>query len=392
MNLLRGLCERHRVTLLSFRGAREGEACAALPAPAPEEVRVCRYREFNPRSVRSLAGFFSTAPRSLVYTHSSEMEGLIRQAVGKTQFDLVIASQLSMGAYYRAFRGIPAILEEEELAMYCPWACGADSLHNSFRHRLAWAKHRSYLGRLLRHFRACTVASEAERRLLAAAVPHYQSVHVIPNTIDLSLFPAPAKERVQDSLIFSGPMSYRPNYDAVLWFLREVYPAVKSEIPGARLTVTGDPGSFPRPADPDVVFTGWVDDVRPLVGRSAVSIVPIRQGGGTRLKILEAMALGTPVVTTSKGAEGLDGSDGIHLRIADDPRAFARCVAALLRDAQERERLAENAYSLVRAQYDSRVVVPRFLRLVESAGAYGGKGMQSVSLEEPNTGHLTEAQ
>jgi glycosyltransferase involved in cell wall biosynthesis len=117
-----------------------------------------------------------------------------------------------------------------------------------------------------------------------------------------------------------------------------------------------------------MTLTGFVDDVRPLIARSWASIVPLHTGGGTRLKILEAMALRTPVIATSKGAEGLDVQSGKHLLIADTPETFVQQVVRLLRQPQLRENLAEEAYALVREKYDWQVIMPHFLNLIEEIG------------------------
>jgi glycosyltransferase involved in cell wall biosynthesis len=136
-------------------------------------------------------------------------------------------------------------------------------------------------------------------------------------------------------------------------------------VPGVGLTITGDHAGLPLPCTNHVSLAGVVDDVRPLIASASVSLAPIRVGGGTRLKILEAMALRAPVVATSKGAEGLDVRDGEHLLIADTPEAFADATIRLLKEPGLRERLADNAYQLVREHYDWAVVMPRFLHLVE---------------------------
>jgi glycosyltransferase involved in cell wall biosynthesis len=161
-----------------------------------------------------------------------------------------------------------------------------------------------------------------------------------------------------------------PNDDAMVWFLREIFPRVQAKLPALRLTITGDHGNRPLPPSPagKVTLTGFVDDVRPLIAQSYISLAPIRFGGGTRLKILEAMALRTPVVATSKGAEGLDVEHNEHLLIADTPQAHAEAILRLLQEPGLRQRLADKAYQLIRQKYDWSVVTPRFLELVERVG------------------------
>jgi glycosyltransferase involved in cell wall biosynthesis len=158
------------------------------------------------------------------------------------------------------------------------------------------------------------------------------------------------------------------------WFLREIYPRVQARVPDVCLEITGDHADLPLPPATNVVRTGRVDDIRPLVAGATASLVPIRLGGGTRLKILEAMALDTPVIATAKGAEGLDVRHDEHLLIADTPEDYARAVVRVLVEPGLRERLTRNARLLVRAKYDWEVVLPDFQSLCESVA-----GLSQVS-------------
>jgi glycosyltransferase involved in cell wall biosynthesis len=137
------------------------------------------------------------------------------------------------------------------------------------------------------------------------------------------------------------------------------------QVPDVRLTITGDVGASRPFTGSSVVFTGRVADVRPLVAASAVSVAPIRVGGGTRLKVLEAMAVGTPIVATTRAVEGLDVRSEEHLLVADTTRDFANAVVRLLKSPSVAAGLVDRARRLVVARYDSAVVVPSFLQLVE---------------------------
>jgi glycosyltransferase involved in cell wall biosynthesis len=365
--LLRGLCERHEVTLVSFCSPQE-RRIAPPSSAGPVETLVCPYREFEPASARALLGYMSDTPRFLIDTYNAEMDRLIRQALRKP-CDLVIASQLPMAAYYPSFSGVPAIFEEAELGIYSPADNHDQSLWGRARCRLTWTKHTRFMARLLENFVLCTVASDVEHRLLASAAPRYGAIHVVPNSVEMEPVERVGSERLPDSLIFTGSLRYAPNHDAVTWFLNEIFPSVRSAVPGARLTITGDPGpESPTPSE-HVILTGRVPDVRPLLVSSAVSLAPIRMGGGTRLKILEAMAAGTPVVATSKAMEGLDAQHGEHLLVADTPAQFAEAVHRLLSDPAGARGMAQRAWRLCRSRYDTSVVVPEFLRLVEHAAA-----------------------
>jgi len=363
--LLRGLCEQHDVTLISFRDPTE------TPAPPPEggpaDVRVCEYREFRPRSGRALAGLVSRMPRYLIDTHNAEMERLIADAVRQTSYDLVIASQLSMAAYCGTFRGIPALFEEVELGAFWPDDATAHGVTRRLRQQLTWAKHRRYIAQLVEQFKCCTVASEAERRLLAVAAPRYARVHVVPNSVDTA--GAPQATRAPKSLIFTGSLRYGPNRDAMTWFLGEILPIIRRRVTGVQVTITGEPGTAAFDSLPGVTLAGHVPDVRSFVAAAAISLAPIRMGGGTRLKILEAMAVRTPVVATTKAAEGIDARPGEHLLVADTPLAFADAVCRLLEDQDGASRMAERAWRLCHERYDARVVAAELVRLAESVVA-----------------------
>ncbi|MGQ9768776.1 MAG: glycosyltransferase family 4 protein, partial [Anaerolineae bacterium] len=171
-----------------------------------------------------------------------------------------------------------------------------------------------------------------------------------------------------NSLVFNGSLTYSANYDAMQWFLAQVWPRIRAQVPAATLTITGSTAGVNLTGlalDDHVRLTGYVEDVRLPVAEAAVAIAPIRQGGGTRLKILEAMALGTPVVATAKGAEGLDVVDGEHLLLADDPERFAASVLRLLADDALAARLAADARRLVEGRYDWEQIGRRFVNLVE---------------------------
>ncbi|MGD8807776.1 MAG: glycosyltransferase family 4 protein, partial [Chloroflexota bacterium] len=161
---------------------------------------------------------------------------------------------------------------------------------------------------------------------------------------------------------------YQANYDAVRYFLAEIYPLIRTARPETTFKVTGSANGALLDGlalDESVKLTGFVKDIRPEVAGAAVCVIPLREGGGTRLKILEALALGTPVVSTSKGAEGLAVESGKHLLIADDPGHFARETLRLLGDAGLRRALAENGRRLVEAAYDWRRIGREYTALLE---------------------------
>jgi polysaccharide biosynthesis protein PslH len=324
-------------------------------------------RYFDPGRFRARLGFFSLKPRSVIDTFSPAMADCITQTLQAARYDLIIASQTRLAGYAPYFQGVPALFEEVEVGIIYEEYAQAQSLAHRLRYGLTWAKHRHYLRSLLPAFGACTVVSEPEQRFFRHNIGRGgERVEVIPNCLDVAAYQDFLGAPEPDTLIYTGSFSYFPNHEAMLWFTEQVLPLVAAQVPGVKLTITGNAAGRPLPPSPHVHHAGFVDDVRPYVARAWISLAPLWSGGGTRLKILEAMALRTPVVATSKGAEGIDAEPGRHLLIADTPAAFAAAVVQLLQDPALRRTLADNAYELVNERYDWTAVTPRLLNLVHS--------------------------
>lgn len=229
---------------------------------------------------------------------------------------------------------------------------------------------------LCRTWDRALVASQADR----AAIGDFPNLRVNCNAVDLEHFTRRTGPRRTNDVVFSGNLGYFPNVDAAVRLARDVFPRLRAELPDATLTLVGA-----RPAravralaslGPHVEMLGEVPDVAPYIGRASVAVAPLRAGSGQALKVLEAMACGTPVVATSRAVEGLDAVDGVHLRIADDDAAIARAVAALLRDAAERRRLADAARTLVETRYgwDVPVAALEAIYAEIASGSCGSSG------------------
>lgn len=363
-HLLAGLAAQHEVMLLSFGDAVE-------TPPPPELAKLCTIRQvvpwqpFRPTSWRARRGFLSLTPRSVIDTYSATMAHAIARAVAEQSFDLVIASQLAMAGYVRHFAAIPALFEEVELGLMIERYQQARSPSGRLRERLAWLKHRHYVSQVLRQFQACTVVSAREGQLVRTVIPAYKAIEIIPNCVNLADYEAIQATPQPNSLIFTGSFRYFANYEAMQWFLQAVFPLVQAQCPDTWLTITGDPANQPLPPASHVRITGVVPDVRPLIAGAWCSIVPMHSGGGTRLKILEAMALGTPVIATTKGIEGIAAQDGVHLLVADTPQAFADAILRLFAQPELRHQLAKQGYQLVRTSYNWATTLPHFLQLIE---------------------------
>lgn len=364
-NLLRGLNEKHDVTLISFQDQPDVKPDMDSLLKVCRNVHLVPYKQFDPHSRRARLGFLSAEPRSVIDTFSREMAATIEGEIATGAYDAVVASQIDMAVYYRYFNGVPALFEELEVGTLYENFAHADNYKKRLRSGLTWAKYRRYLAGLLRYYRLCTAVSEQERRLLISQIGTETPIVVTPNCIDLASYMQVSREPRPDTLIFTGSFTYQPNYEAMVWFIEHVFPLVQAVRPGVELIITGNHADRPLPPARNVTLTGFVEDVRTWIASSWVALAPIWTGGGTRLKILEAMALHTPVVATSKGAEGLDVRHGDHLLLADEPQDFARAVLRLLQDRAARDRVAQGGRDLVRQQYDWAATLPGFRNMVE---------------------------
>jgi glycosyltransferase involved in cell wall biosynthesis len=196
-------------------------------------------------------------------------------------------------------------------------------------------------------------------------------VSVVPTGVDIDFFTPPPDCPPVADLVFVGSMDWMPNIDGVTYFSQEIMPLILSRKPDCRVAIVGraPASSITRLAEiqPNLSVTGLVPDIRPYLWGSKVSIVPLRIGGGTRLKIYESMAARIPVVSTSIGAEGLPVSDGKNIVLADDPRQFAEACLELLADSDKRRRLAADAWDLVASHHSWRRAAECFERILESA-------------------------
>lgn len=190
-------------------------------------------------------------------------------------------------------------------------------------------------------------------------------ITVIPNSLDVQQFQLDEAEAIPSDIVFSGKMDYRPNVDAVLWFVAEVWPIIRRERPSTTFTIVGQKPHARLDrlrGEPGVTLTGWVERVEPYLAGAKVFVLPFRVGSGTRLKLIEAMAAGKALVSTAVGAEGFSVAHNRELLLVGDGAGMGTAVLHLLNHPEERQRLGQAAQQFAQ-QYDWRVVVPKFLEI-----------------------------
>jgi glycosyltransferase involved in cell wall biosynthesis len=370
-HLLRALAENNNIMLLSFAFG------TASPESENELGNLCQKFEvvhINPHRRSLLANslrFFSPVP--LVTIPIMEMKSRVKRAMLENSFDVVIASTKGMASYALMLQNETAIiLEEHNATSRQMWERyqGQMNVQQRMRYWVSWQKQRAYESRILRRFDLVTMVSKQDQlATLQVLRNHETKVEVVPNGVDCR-HNRPGLSRPRSKhLVFNGSLTFGANYDAMQYFLRKIYPLIRQDMPGVSLTITGATNGVDLDGlelDESVQFSGFVDDIRYEMSKATVCVVPVRQGGGTRLKILEAMALGIAVVATTKGAEGFTAVDGEHLLLADDPKTFTNRTMELLCNDFLRQRVTANARRLVEERYDWAQIGKRFVDLVEA--------------------------
>ncbi|MFN2289580.1 MAG: glycosyltransferase [Anaerolineae bacterium] len=376
-NLIAGLAEAHEVHLLSF-----GDLAQTRDTPLQ---KLCRSVQVVPppeRSMRQrLAGLaFSWLPDMAQRLPSPAFEAALDNILEREAPDIVEVEGIELAQYLFQVARSP-VGSDRSLLVFddhnAEYVLQQRAFETDARNPRRWigAAYSFVQWRRLRAYerRACLTAdrvvavSEADAEALRRLVPGLQPV-VVPNGVDMGFYteditladvdPRPA----EGDLVFTAKMDFRPNIDAVLWFAREVLPLVRREAPGTRFWVVGKdphPRLAPLGDDPAVEITGWVADQRPYIAAAGVYVIPLRIGGGTRLKVLEAMGMGKAIVSTTLGCEGFDVVPNRELAIADTPADFARAVLRLLADPAERERLGQAGQAFAAAGYDWSMIVPK---------------------------------
>ncbi|MCU1385744.1 MAG: hypothetical protein JWL71_4441 [Acidobacteria bacterium] len=400
-HLMRHLARRHEITYLAFK--EPAQPAADVDGMREVAARVETVTRSEP--VKGTFRFYVDAAMHLVdplpYAvgkyRSREYQQRLNTLLATEAFDLIVCDFLFPAVNLPKQLPCPAVMFTHNVESEI-WRRHAETKSGAMQKALYNAQYQRmlrYERQTLARFDGVLAVSDADRETFAALYPGAirQPVHVVPTGVDTDYFapdgtphPAPRVSHAAPStshdapstsdaapstshgapstshaaprtshLIFTGSMDWLPNEDAMQYFCRDILPIIRAEEPGVTLSIVG---RTPTPAvkrlaeEPGVTVTGRVDDVRPYMNEAAVYIVPLRIGGGTRLKIFEAMAMGKAVVSTTVGAEGLPVTNGEHVMLADEPQTFARAVVSLLRDVSRRGELETAARALVLERYD----------------------------------------
>jgi len=368
-NMLKELKREHEVTYLTLD---DGTASAEDKKNASEYchelvcIRHARREKFTP-------GFYYELLLNLVSQNAYaikkyESRAMRREIVERDRqgaFDLLVCDFLAPAVNVPADLTTPTVLFQHNVEAMI-WKRHYEVQSNAVKKAYLygqWQKMRRFEREMCRRFDSVIAVSVEDREQMKNEYGA-QAVFDVPTGVDVEFFRPSGKTPQRHSLVFTGSMDWLPNDDAIRYFTREIMPLIKSKVPDVTLTVVG---RNPAPAlvdlskeDPSLIITGRVDDVRPYMENAAAYIVPLRIGGGTRLKIFEAMAMEKPLISTRIGAEGLPLTNGVELLLADEPATFADAVVRVLNDDGYAKELGQRAATVVRENFGWRQVSEQF--------------------------------
>ncbi|HOY08700.1 MAG TPA: glycosyltransferase family 4 protein [Candidatus Omnitrophota bacterium] len=368
--VLERLARKHNVHLLCYGQERDRQV--------REVQSVLRSVDVVPPPARGkglglycamLAGLFYPLPFSVQSRVSPELRKKIDALLAAQPIDMIVCDSLYQAVQFEE-NGRKVILNEHNIESVIikryqqvernPWR----KLYAAYE---GWRMER-FETRIWCRYKNVWVCSPVDRDEVLRRAPKSR-VEVIPNGVRVPVLNKGGRDIVPKSLVYTGLIGWHPNEDAVLFFVRDIYPLIKQRVPGVKFWVVGkDPTErIKRLAaqDGSITVTGFVDDVRAYIEKAEVFVVPLRIGSGTRLKILEAMAMKKAVISTAVGCEGLAVRDQENICIADDALTFARRVVELLDDEKARKRLEENGRALIEKEYSWDVIGDKIAAVVD---------------------------
>ena len=374
-HLIRELSRRHEFTVVCHACPIDGPHLPSL-APYVRRVEVVELGLSPPKDRSRLYWQLNALRRALLDPNplrgrlpsSSRMRQVLSRLVTEERFDIIQVHQAHLGPLLphtetATVLDMHDILSDHERRFMLT----KTKVTHRVQAWLEWKKMQALERNIARQFDVCVTVSEHDRASLLRLAPEARVV-VVPNGVDTDYFRPQPASREGLNVTFIGSMGYDPNSDGVLWFSRAIFPLIRRRVPDVHFWVVGSnpPSEIAALNDhPNVTVTGFVEDVRPYLANSAVIVVPIRFGSGTRLKILDAWAMGKAIVSTELGAEGLESVHGENILLADEPDQFAKCVLNLLSNARQRSRLGKAGRQLVESHYDWSVIAPKLGEVYE---------------------------
>jgi polysaccharide biosynthesis protein PslH len=374
-NILKELARNHSVTFFSFYAAHDNDThpslkdtfervvCMPLDLPSPKSL--AESRDYGIR-------LFSSQPYGITKYCRPQVRRSLRDLLKREKYDVILCDFMAAAGVIPWRDPTPKVLFTHNVEATI-WRRHYEIAKNPVWKAISWLEWKKMQAAELRYLRLADrvlTVSDTDRDAFSPSVG-MEKLTVIPTGVDVDYFQPMPTQETANSLVFTGSMDWLPNEDAILYFADAILPLIKQQCPDVTLKVVGRSPSRKLQAaveaDKRIRLTGWVEDIRPFVARGSVCIVPLRIGGGTRLKIFEAMAMGKAVVSTTIGAEGLAVDNGRNILLADSPQDFADAVVSLFRDSHRRQQLGNDARKLVQENYSWNTVAKGFASTLQEA-------------------------
>lgn len=374
LNLLKQTAQRNRVTFLALETQpTDSEGIEYLRSLGIEAHLVSHTSRLPPITFRSVSqAVFTRKPLTVARYDVPIFRRAFHSLLDTSSYDLIHYEMFHTGQYYLETNA-RSLLSLQNVDSHI-WRRLREQTSNPLRRGLFRTQEyafRQFERTMCTRFNLVACASGVDRDLMDEISPGLNS-DVIPNGVDTTLYQPDREVEEEATLIYTGSMDWFPNEDAAIYFIDDILPTIQKKRPNLKFYVVGQ---FPSERlkrygnRPGVIITGRVDDVKPYIARATVYVVPLRIGGGTRLKILEALAMGKAVVSTSVGAEGLNLSAGDEIMIADESAKFADGVLQLMENGGMRRELGDNGRRRVETEYDWRRIGEKLQRLYEAVVA-----------------------
>lgn len=372
-NLIKEVSKYHDVHLLSLASKDELDF-------VPIMLKYCKQVEVVPfqhnsfsrliRWVRIFSNLFTQVPLEVAAKESAEMKKKVKKIIND-DFDVIQVEWLQMAHYlpFDLLKNTPLILVEHDVA-YVPLKRRSLTETGILKYVLKreCSKMKKYEQEMCHKFSKIIAMSEIDKERLLELNENLD-VYVVPNGVDTRYISPKIDQEDAGSLLFIGWMKHYPNRDAMIFFLKQVFPLIITKIPSIKVYIVGQhaPQEILNLAEsnPNIICTGYVEDVREYLHKCTVYICPLRIGGGTRLKILEAMAAGIPIVSTTIGAEGLSVVHGENILLSDSPEMFSKETINLLNNPKLRSKLVKNARNFVEENYDWEMIAQKQMAIYD---------------------------
>lgn len=375
-NILKQLSKHHDITLVSnMESSKDDQYLYQIPQFCSKFIPV-KWKEIRKYSslffLRLFVQMFSIHPVSALNDYSAKLRSVVEKELAHGKYDIAICDFVQSALLFKNVKKIPTLLFQHNVESVISQRHISQSKNSIARFFwwLQWKKMFSFEKKSCLSFKTVIAVSDNDNNLFKALYGA-KNGKIIPTGVDLNYYcPSYNTKKIANHIVFCGSMDWLPNEDAVYYFVNEILPILKKEIPNIKFTVIGrNPSTNMIKLEEEIEelsLTGWVDDTRPFIEKGSVFVVPIRIGGGTRMKIYEAMAMGKAVVSTTIGAEGLPLEPGTHLMIENDPDKFANTIVQLIKDEALRDKLSKNAREYVEMNFGWQSVAEVFSKICES--------------------------